>query len=99
MHSFLRISHAPGLWRRRCCAASRWPHSVSLPMHRRPFFLAPVLALLSVSGLPRAAQAEPPPGYVQTWSDEFDGPQLDAAKWSMRSPGKRGDALNTPDAI
>jgi beta-glucanase (GH16 family) len=56
-------------------------------------FLAPLLFLAAL------ACAEPPPGYVLKWADEFDGTQLDTTKWKIWLPGRRRDAINTPDAV
>lgn len=55
--------------------------------------IAPLLFLAAL------AFAEPPPGYELKWADEFDGTQLDPAKWKHWLPGKRRDAINTPDAV
>ncbi len=45
--------------------------------------------------------AQPPEArhYRLVWADEFDGRKLDDRKWSVRSPGKRGDALNDLKAV
>lgn len=40
-----------------------------------------------------------PAGYVLSWNDEFDGPELDMNKWSHRHPGPRHDAVNTREAV
>jgi beta-glucanase (GH16 family) len=61
-------------------------------MMRRALVVAALLSSL-------VAHAEPPPDYVLKWSDEFDGTQLDAAKWKIWRPGKRWDAMVVPDAI
>jgi beta-glucanase (GH16 family) len=53
------------------------------------------VALLAVA----TGRAEPPPGYVLKWNDEFDGTKLDETKWSHWHTGKRRDATNTPDAV
>jgi beta-glucanase (GH16 family) len=45
------------------------------------------------------APAEPPPGYQLAWADEFDGAELDAAKWVHWLPGKRRHATNVPEAV
>jgi beta-glucanase (GH16 family) len=37
--------------------------------------------------------------YRLIWRDEFDGSKLDPRKWSLRSPGRRGDAINDAAAI
>ena len=39
-----------------------------------------------------------PSGYVQVWSDEFNGAVLDASKWGYLQ-GIRHDATNTPNAL
>jgi beta-glucanase (GH16 family) len=44
-----------------------------------------ILAVMSVA---TAVQGEPPPGYKLAWSDEFDGPNLDTAKWDYRTDSK-----------
>jgi beta-glucanase (GH16 family) len=41
----------------------------------------------------------PSPGYSLVWHDEFDGAELDPAKWSHYRPGPRRDALNTAEAV
>lgn len=49
----------------------------------RPFIkksLRGIIASVSIA----AATAAPPPGYNLTWSDEFDGTELDPAKWVYR---------------
>ena len=43
--------------------------------------------------------AAPPEGYKLAWADEFDAPALDTNKWIHWLPGKRRDAINTPDAV
>ncbi len=43
--------------------------------------------------------AEPPAGYVLKWADEFDGTQLNLAKWKHWNPGKRREAMNIPEAV
>ena len=56
----------------------------------------PALAMAAALAATSAASPPPPPppGYavVAALSDEFDGPALDAAKWSPRSPGWPGRA-------
>lgn len=37
--------------------------------------------------------------YLLAWSDEFDGTQLNRAKWNYRALGKRGDAYNSTSSI
>ena len=37
--------------------------------------------------------------YDLCWSDEFNGVELDASKWGYRDPGKRGDAIETKEAV
>ncbi len=44
-------------------------------------------------------RAEAPAGYALKWADEFDGTQLDQKKWKLWRPGKRRDAINTPEAL
>ncbi len=56
-------------------------------------FLAPLFFLAAITC------AEPPPGYILKWADEFNGTQLDETKWKVWLPGKRRDAINTADAI
>jgi len=49
------------------------------------------LAILLLSASPIAAQTparNPPPGYKLAWSDEFDAPALDTAKWEYRTDSK-----------
>lgn len=43
-------------------------------------------------------RAEPPAGYELVWKDEFDGAELDPAKWTAQSAPRKG-AQNTPDAV
>jgi beta-glucanase (GH16 family) len=59
--------------------------------------LAWLAALVSVCASVRAD----PPGadYKLVWSDEFDGEQLDTAKWDYRGLGKRRKAVNTKDSV
>jgi beta-glucanase (GH16 family) len=40
----------------------------------------------------------PPAGYQLTWSDEFQGNELDLTKWQIGT-AKRDDAQQTPDAV
>jgi beta-glucanase (GH16 family) len=49
-------------------------------------------------GIVMAGWAAPPPGYVLTWSDEFNGSALDAAKWHVHT-GARENAVNTAEAV
>jgi beta-glucanase (GH16 family) len=58
-----------------------------------------MLAVALLPCLPSAARCGPPPGYQLKWADEFDGAQLDLKKWTVWLPGKRRDAINTPDAV
>jgi beta-glucanase (GH16 family) len=37
--------------------------------------------------------------YSLQWNDEFEGAKLNINKWNYRSLGKRGDAINSKDAI
>jgi beta-glucanase (GH16 family) len=53
------------------------------------------IVLLALVGIAAAA----PPGYELKWADEFDGTKLDLTKWRHWLPGKRRDAINTPDAL
>jgi beta-glucanase (GH16 family) len=39
------------------------------------------------------------PAYRLVWHDEFDGSDLDPAKWSHYAPGPRRDAVNVPEAV
>jgi beta-glucanase (GH16 family) len=42
----------------------------------------------------------PPSGdYKLVWSDEFDGTELDRAKWDHRGLGKRREAVNVTDTV
>ena len=96
------------LRRRKRLAAPAWCfHSTA---HRAMHRLAalslslPLLGLISCGPQPSTgtatAQAEkpgPPPGYRLVWADEFDGQQLDSAKWGFPSYKEREGALvNTP---
>jgi beta-glucanase (GH16 family) len=55
-----------------------------------------ILSILAV-GLP--AFAVPPGIGPLTFSDEFNGTNLDAKKWMYRANGSRGEAFNTPAAV
>jgi beta-glucanase (GH16 family) len=46
-----------------------------------------------------AAFAAPPAGYHLAWSDEFNGTALDTNKWDYWLPGRRRNAVNSPDAV
>lgn len=46
---------------------------------------------------PTSTTTLPPAGYALAWSDEFDGPALDAGKWTAEA-GARRDAVMTPAA-
>jgi autotransporter-associated beta strand protein len=45
------------------------------------------------------AVADAPPGYYLVWSDEFNGPALDRAKWDYWLLGPRRNAINVTNAI
>lgn len=45
------------------------------------------------------ASAAAPPGYSQSWADEFNGNSMDASKWRYRYLGPRHDGVNVADAI
>lgn len=62
-------------------------------------FTAVACALVASTFYPAPTRADPPPGYVLKWQDEFDGTELDAAKWVQWNPGKRRDATNVPEAL
>ncbi|MBW7933394.1 MAG: glycoside hydrolase family 16 protein [Gemmatimonadaceae bacterium] len=51
------------------------------------FRTAIALGALALSAIPLGAQRPPrpqaPPGWTLAWHDEFDGPQLDRAKWNV----------------
>ena len=55
-----------------------------------------ITALLFLAAI---ACADPPPGYMLKWSDEFDGTKLDTTKWKVWLNGVRRDAINTTDAV
>jgi beta-glucanase (GH16 family) len=40
-----------------------------------------------------------PAGYELVWADEFNGASLNETNWSHWLPGKRRDAVNSPDAV
>jgi len=46
-----------------------------------------------------AAAAAPTSLDVLSWSDEFNGPGLDTARWAHRASGPRHDGVLTPDAV
>lgn len=48
---------------------------------------------------PSFAKNIPVKGYKLVWCDEFNGNILDAGNWRHRSVGRRGDAMNSPDAV
>jgi beta-glucanase (GH16 family) len=54
--------------------------------------------VVALFGSALAGWAGPPPGYVLTWSDEFNGPALDASKWRVHT-GARENALNSTNAV
>jgi len=45
------------------------------------------------------AQDSPIPGYAISWSDEFDGTEVDSSKWHVRYPGPRSNAYNDASAL
>ncbi|MBI1325996.1 family 16 glycosylhydrolase [bacterium] len=64
----------------------------------RIFLLSIVICLPS-----EAAKAQqttlPPPGYVMSWNDEFEGTTLNLAKWRVRYPGIRDGAMVTSESV
>lgn len=56
------------------------------------------MALLLAGLLPLMTLAAPPAGYYLVWSDEFNGPALDAAKWNIET-GARRQAVNSAAAV
>lgn len=54
---------------------------------------------LGITLIAPTAAAAPPEGYRLAWADEFDGTQLDPAKWAHRGLGKRRDAVNVAEAV
>jgi beta-glucanase (GH16 family) len=61
--------------------------------------MKPLLTLAFLSAFGACLLAEPPAGYELKWADEFDGTQLDLAKWKHWNPGKRRQATNSPEAV
>jgi beta-glucanase (GH16 family) len=63
---------------------------------RYPGTLRPILLMGMIVLSLAQVYAQPPEAkhYRLVWSDEFDGSGLDTMKWTVRSPGKRGDAFN-----
>lgn len=61
------------------------------------------LSALLNSGVGKVAQAsvvtDNPAAWNLTFSDEFSGSSLDAAKWAHRLPGVRNSAINTSNAV
>lgn len=57
---------------------------------KRPAFL------LLLTAFPSPTQ--PPPGYTLAWSDDFDGPSLDTAKWMYRTDVKM-DSSQRPENV
>ena len=69
-------------------------------------WLACAVALCGSAEAAHARPAPTPPAPTAsaslgapTWSDEFDGAQLDASKWSPRATGPRNDGVLTPEAV
>jgi len=54
--------------------------------------------LLAVLLTATAVRAEPPKGYRLVWEDNFDGDQLDKAKWTPETYVRRGNPLSA-DAV
>jgi beta-glucanase (GH16 family) len=53
-------------------------------MNRSSFFCAPLLAAaMTIPSAGRHAAAADPPGWKLVWSDEFDAPAIDPAKWDF----------------
>lgn len=68
------------------CAAGWWIHAGV----RDPEVISWEAATLPAPALP---------GWELVWHDEFDGHVLDAAKWSVRSPGRRESAVISADNV
>jgi len=60
---------------------------------------AMVAAVLWAAGGGGAQEGFPPKDYKLVWADEFNGDQLDLAKWDFRGLGKRRKAVNTKDSV
>ncbi len=73
--------------------------ALGIPLAPVRFSLAKIIRLLvALLGFaPPAIRADPPPGYALVWKDEFDGNQLDLAKWTPKTDFRKS-AQNTPDA-
>ncbi|MGD0094433.1 MAG: glycoside hydrolase family 16 protein [Planctomycetota bacterium] len=66
----------------------------------RPAAALTFLAALAALSACWRVRADPPSqDYKLVWADEFDGEQLDTAKWDYRLLGKRRNAVNTKDAV
>lgn len=58
---------------------------------------ASLMVLMVNGGVP--VFAAPPEGYRLAWADEFDATALNTNKWVHWLPGRRRDAVNSPDAV
>jgi len=63
--------------------------------------LGPWVATIAAAPQPADALPKPPAGktWKLVWNDEFDGPTLDASKWTPRPDGKRKGGWWSPRAI
>lgn len=62
--------------------------------------LASLIAVLLAVCVCAGAVASPPsPDYKLVWSDEFDGTELDRAKWDYRQLGPRRKAINAKECV
>jgi len=70
---------------------------IIFPRHR--IFRLTLAGCLFAVSLVFDTLAAPPEGYRLLWSDEFDGGKLDTNKWIHWLPGRRRDAVNSPEAV
>jgi len=68
-------------------------------MPRRMMALGTTALLLAAGCMPPGQAATAPTDANLVWSDEFDGTELDLAKWSHRGLGRRKGGFNVREAV